>query len=137
MGENDISGGVLYAAPLDDSSGWVQIGDVKAFDLSKTDIDPDTVLNDNNEYLKVHQPTEMTFTIKLKTKRNRKTFKKWLMSRGNQRDVAEGICKLVGLMQGRVNYESLYLYILTSGAEFKQNYTPLYSKIYGGTKHET
>ena len=118
MGENDIydiSGGVLYAAPIDGSSGWVQIGDVKTVDLSKTDIDPDAVLNDNNEYLKLHQPTEMTFTIKLKTKHNRKTFKKWLMSRGNQRDVAEGICKLVGLMQGRVNYESLYLYISIGG----------------------
>ena len=115
MGENDISGGILYAAPIDGSSGWVKIGDVTAFDLSKTDIDPDTVLNDDNEYLKLHQPTEMTFTIKLKTKHNRKAFKKWLMSRGNQRDVAEGICKLVGLMQGRVNYEALYLYILTGG----------------------
>lgn len=118
MGENDIydiSGGVLYAAPIDGSSGWVQIGDVKAVDLSKTDIDRETVLNDNNKYLELHQPTEMTFTIKLKTKHNRKTFKKWLMSRGNQRDVAEGICKLVGLMQGRVNYESLYLYISIGG----------------------
>ena len=64
---------------------------------------------------KIFAPTEMTFTIKLKTKHNRKTFKKWLMSRGNQRDVAEGICKLVGLMQGRVNYEALYFYILAGG----------------------
>ena len=114
MGENDISGGILYAAPIDGSSGWVQIGDVKAIDLSN-DTDPETMSNDNNEFLKLHQPTEMTFTIKLKTKHNRKTFKKWLMSRGNQRDVAEGICKLVGLMQGRVNYESLYLYISIGG----------------------
>ena len=108
MGENDISGGILYAAPIDGSSGWVKIGDVTAFDLSKTDVDSDTVLNDNNEYLKLNQPTEMTFTIKIKTKHRRKTFKKWLMSKNYSRDEAEAICDMLALAQGKVSYEQWF-----------------------------
>ena len=45
----------------------------------------------------------------------RKKFKKWLMSRGNSRDISEGFCRLVSLMNGRVSYETIYYYILAGG----------------------
>ncbi len=112
MGENNVYAGQLYSS---DGAGWVKIGDVNAFDLSKTDVDPDTFLNDNDEYLKLHQPTEMTFTIKIRTKHRRKSFKKWLMSRGVSRDFADWMCRVIGLFKGKVNYETVYLYILAGG----------------------
>ena len=112
MGENNVYVGQLYSS---DGTGWVKIGDVKDFDLSKTDIDPETALNDDSEYLKLYRQTEMTFTIKLKTKHNRKTFKKWLMSRGVSRDFANWMCQVIGLFKGKVSYETVYLYILAGG----------------------
>ena len=119
MGENDISSGVLYAAPIDGSSGWVQIGDVKAFNLSETDVDSETMLNNNNKFLKLRQPIEMTFTIKIKTKHRRKTFKKWLMSKNYSRDEAEAICNMLALAQGKVSYEQWFWIFSLSHNELK------------------
>ncbi|MBR2256357.1 MAG: hypothetical protein IJ899_03245 [Blautia sp.] len=43
-------------------------------------------------------------------KMSRKTFKKWLMSRGFNRDLAEWFCKAVKSFHGKKSYLSLYLH---------------------------
>lgn len=50
-----------------------------------------------------------------KVKHNRKSFKKWLMSHGYSRDLAETVCKLVGVSGGRTSYTTLYYFILFGG----------------------
>lgn len=41
-------------------------------------------------------------------KMSRKTFKKWLMSKGFNRDLAEWFCKVVKSFKGLYSYQSLY-----------------------------
>ena len=110
MGENDISHGVLCAAFEDGE--YKPLGEIQNFEMVESENGNDSLMFKDNW---IFGPTEMTFTIKLKTKHNRKTFKKWLMSRGNSRDISEGICQLIGLMKGGVSYETVYLYIWSGG----------------------
>ena len=41
-------------------------------------------------------------------KKSHKTFKKWLMSKGINRDLAEWFCKVVKSFKGQYSYQSLY-----------------------------
>lgn len=50
-----------------------------------------------------------------KVKHSRKSFKKWLMSRGYSRDLAETVCKLIGASGGRTSYANLYYFVLLGG----------------------
>lgn len=55
--------------------------------------------------------SDMTFsgTLILPYKKmSRKTFKKWLMSKGFDRDLAEWFCKVVKSFKGYYSYQSLY-----------------------------
>lgn len=54
---------------------------------------------------------DISFTIRFKIKHNRKTFKKYLMSIGMCRDIAEKACQLVGFMGGSLSYEDFFWYI--------------------------
>lgn len=109
MGEHDISSGMLYVSA--DGQKFEPLGIVHNFNMEAVDTDISPEFSET----KIIKPIDTTFSFKLKTKHNRKTFKKWLMSRGVCRDVAEGICRLVGILGGSVTYESLYFYILTGG----------------------
>ena len=42
-------------------------------------------------------------------KMSRKTFKKWLMSKGFDRDLSEWFCRAVKSFKGQYSYQSLYL----------------------------
>lgn len=55
--------------------------------------------------------TNTTFTCTLTVshnKKSRKTFKKWLMSRGFDRDLAEWFCNAVKSFHGEKSYQHLY-----------------------------
>lgn len=51
-----------------------------------------------------------TLKLYLPQKISRKKFKKWLMSRGFDRDFAEWFCNAVKSFHGKKSYRSLYLY---------------------------
>ena len=51
-----------------------------------------------------------TLKLYLPQKMSRKKFKKWLMSRGIDRDFAEWFCKAVKSFHGKKSYRSLCLY---------------------------
>jgi len=51
-----------------------------------------------------------TLKLYLPRKMSRKKFKKWLMSKGIDRDFAEWFCNAVKSFHGKKSYRSLYLY---------------------------
>lgn len=77
--------------------------------LSLYDISIDNVIEiDNSRSIKYLQnPISMTITLPHK-KMSRKKFKKWLMSKGIDRDFAEWFCKVVKSFKGQYSYQSLY-----------------------------
>lgn len=56
-------------------------------------------------------PPELTLTFTIRSKRNRKTFKKYLMSLGLPRDTAELACVLVACHKGSLSYNEFFNYI--------------------------
>ena len=56
---------------------------------------------------------DISFTIRFKIKHKKKTFKKYLMSIGIKRDMADLACKLVGLHRGNLSYEDFFWYIFS------------------------
>lgn len=110
--ENDIlSNGILYCA-VEGTDDYKPIGAVSHADLGKVSTENDISEEWCNRRI---VPDELTINLRCETKHRRKTFKKWLMAHGYSRDVANGICHLVGLLKGHVSYETMYLYILTGG----------------------
>lgn len=77
--------------------------------LSLYDISIDNVVEtDNSRSIKYLQnPVSMTIALPHK-KISRKKFKKWLMSKGIDRDFAEWFCKVVKSFKGQYSYQSLY-----------------------------
>lgn len=80
--------------------------------LSLYDISIDNVVETDDsqsiKHLKYFQnPVSMTITLPHK-KMSRKKFKKWLMSKGINRDLAEWFCKVVKSFKGYYSYQSLY-----------------------------
>ena len=56
-----------------------------------------------------HEPMSFTANIKFPHKKmKRKTFKKWLMSKGVSRDLAEWFCNAVKYYKGKHSYYDLY-----------------------------
>lgn len=51
-----------------------------------------------------------TLKCNLPRKMSRKKFKKWLMSKGINRDLANWFCKAITSFYGKKSYRSLYLY---------------------------
>lgn len=81
--------------------------------LSLYDISIDNVVETDDsrsiKYLKYLQnPVSMTITLPHK-KMSRKRFKKWLMSKGFDRDLAEWFCRVVKSFKGKHSYRWLYL----------------------------
>lgn len=55
------------------------------------------------------EPVALTYTLTFPhNKKSRKTFKKWLMSKGINRDLAEWFCIVVKSFKGKQSYQSLY-----------------------------
>lgn len=77
--------------------------------LSLYDISIDDVVETNvSQTIKyLLNPVLMTITLPHK-KMSRKKFKKWLMSRGFHRDIAEWFCNAVKSFRGKYSYECLY-----------------------------
>ena len=80
--------------------------------LSLYDISIDNIVETDDsqsiKYLKYLQnPVSMTITLPHK-KMSRKKFKKWLMSKGINRDLAEWFCKVVKSFKGKQSYRLLY-----------------------------
>lgn len=77
--------------------------------LSLYDISIDNVVEtDNSRSIKYLQnPISMTITLPHK-KISRKKFKKWLMSKGVNRDLAEWFCEVVKSFKGTRSYRLLY-----------------------------
>lgn len=80
--------------------------------LSLYDISIDNVVETDDsqsiKYLKCLQnPVSMTIALPHK-KMSRKKFKKWLMSKGVNRDLAEWFCKVVKSFKGTRSYRLLY-----------------------------
>lgn len=80
--------------------------------LSLYDISIDNVVETDDsqsiKYLKCLQnPVSMTIALPHK-KMSRKKFKKWLMSKGFHRDIAEWFCNAVKYFRGKYSYECLY-----------------------------
>ena len=63
----------------------------------------------NNSIKFLSDTISVTLKCNLPRKMSRKKFKKWLMSRGFNRDIAEWFCNAVELFHGKRNYHSLYL----------------------------
>ena len=50
------------------------------------------------------------FNVKFRHKKiSKKTFKKWLMSHGFKRDLAELFCQIIASFGGRISYQSIYV----------------------------
>ena len=50
------------------------------------------------------------FNVKFRYKKiSKKTFKKWLMSHGFKRDLAELFCQIIASFGGRISYQSIYV----------------------------
>ena len=77
--------------------------------LSLYDISIDDVVETNvSQTIKyLLNPVLMTITLPHK-KISRKKFKKWLMSKGFHRDIAEWFCNAVKYFRGKYSYECLY-----------------------------
>ena len=79
-----------------------------------SDIIVDNIVNsgetDYTRKLKLfHEPMSFTTNIKFPHKKmSRKTFKKWLMSKGFSRDLAEWFCNAVKCYKGKRSYHDLY-----------------------------
>lgn len=57
-------------------------------------------------------PGPIEFKVKVRIKNRRKSFKKWLMSKGYSRDIADKACERVSLMNGKISYASMYWLIM-------------------------
>jgi len=77
--------------------------------LSLYDISIDNVVetDDSRNIKYLQNPVSMTITLPHK-KMSRKKFKKWLMSKGFNRDLAEWFCVAVKSFKGGQSYQSLY-----------------------------
>lgn len=68
--------------------------------------------DDHSKYSDISlNPPELTLTFTIRSKRNRKTFKKYLMSWGLSRDTAELACVLVACHKGGLSYNDFFNYI--------------------------
>lgn len=89
-------------------------GEVIKWDLSEPITFEDESVIETSSYtipFGLLRDTPVTFTGELKLphkKMSRKTFKKWLMSRGFHRDLAEWFCRVVKTFKGKQSYQSLY-----------------------------
>lgn len=121
--ENDIYGELKCAYWNGEKYVPIELKGNGCVDLSKVSIENDI----SEEWLDQHIiPDDMVingaFSIKAKCKR--KTFKKWLMSIGFQRNDAELICNILGACKGKISYYDWFL-LFTLGDD------ELYKMIFG------
>lgn len=74
------------------------------YDISIDDV---VETDDSRSFKCLQNPVSMTITLPHK-KISRKTFKKWLMSKGINRDLAEWFCVAVSSFKGKWSYRLLY-----------------------------
>ena len=71
--------------------------------------EPAETLNEMTLQYLNNMTTTFTCTLTVShNKKSRKTFKKWLMSRGFDRDLAEWFCNVVKSLHGEKSYQHLY-----------------------------
>lgn len=69
---------------------------------------PDNSMHKNS--CKFLSTISCTLKCNLPRKMSRKKFKKWLMSKGFNRDLAEWVCNVVKFFRGKYSYHYLYFY---------------------------
>ena len=121
--ENDISISDVVSCAYWDGKKYVPMTLKSKINLAELSTENDI----SEEWLDQHIiPDDMvingTFVIKGKSKR--KTFKKWLMSIGFQRNDAELICNVLGACKGKISYYDWFL-LFTLGDD------ELYKMIFG------
>lgn len=118
MGESDISNAFKWTTGYCDYNGEFKSVNAVAWDgLQNVSMESEKPKMDRDDLLfDITKDICIQGTLKTpKVKHNRKSFKKWLMSRGYSRDLAETICKLVGVSGGRTSYTNLYYFVLLGG----------------------
>lgn len=63
-------------------------------------------------------------------KMSRKTFKKWLMSKGFDRDLSEWFCRAVKSFKGQYSYQSLYLNGLLFASTLQNLFNVLFDTLF-------
>ena len=114
MGESDISKTLKWTVGhLDHNEEFVSVNAVAWDGLQNVSMESEKPkMHEDNLLFDIIKDIYIRGTLKTpKVKHNRKSFKKWLMGRGYSRDLAETICKLVGVSGGRTSYTNLYYFV--------------------------
>ena len=78
------------------------------------------------------------FNVKFRHKKiSKKTFKKWLMSHGFKRDLAELFCQIIASFGGRISYQSIYVdsFLVPTPHTLHHSITLEIHKLYEGAKN--
>ena len=78
------------------------------------------------------------FNVKFRHKQiSKKTFKKWLMSHGFKRDLAELFCQIIASFGGRISYQSIYVdsFLVPTPHTLHHSITLEIHKLYEGAKN--
>lgn len=113
--ENEVKNFVMCPINQDGSLGEpVELEKLKTVELDGLELDT----NDSDnlmykyscEFLTKNRSEIIVVKTDLPRKISRKKFKKWLMSKGFNRDLAEWVCNVVKLFRGKYSYHYLYFY---------------------------
>ena len=120
MPPKDLYSSQVVMKPVNSDGTYGEPIKLDSFEPISIDDEP-LVFQENTTLECVNGPfIPLTFTGEFKLshkKMSRKTFKKWLMSKGINRDLAEWFCRVVKSFKGQYSYQSLYfngLFVSTS-----------------------
>lgn len=120
MGEHDISSGILYASF--DGESYQPLGEIQNFEMTSPEKNFEAFGNQFNDgFIKgINAYSELDISADLKVehsngKHQKRTFKKWLMSRGYSRDDADAVCWLIAKCRGEVSYEYVRMVTILTG----------------------
>ena len=132
MGHDDQLSSMCYLVATP-SSEPIKFENLKPIALEE---DQDLDLTEKNKLIFNTAWTD-TFNVKFKHhKMSKKTFKKWLMSNGFKRDLAELFCQIIASFGGRISYQSIYVdsFLVPTPHTLHHSITLEIHKLYEGVK---